>query len=504
MLNYYTSFCRRKSVEFREEERWIGMSDRKNMTTGVAWKEILLFSLPIMFGQFLQQLYNTVDGIVVGNFAGATPEACEAALAAVGGCMSLIMLFLAISIGFGNGGAVLVAQLYGAKRIHELRRAASTLLITLVSLGLFLAVVGSVFSPWLVVKLMRVTDPNIKDMAIQYFAIYSVGLIFQYAYNSIAGILRAIGDSQATMWFLIVSAVLNTVLDLLFVIKFGWGVVGVAVATVIAQAASAIVSLVYMIKKYPIFRFGKGEFVFDKGKFMISLRLGIPAIVQQAVVSVGNVFIQRLVNSFGQTTMSAFTVGNRMESYALVPIFGMNMGSATFTGQNVGAGKYDRVHQGWKVSTIMACIASAIISLILNLFAPEFAALFNLSGEAAAQAVEYQRYISYCIILFAAYMPTSGLLQGAGDALWSSAASLLTLTIRVLTAYGLAYLLDFGYASCWMTMPIGWAVGILFTYPRYFRGKWKNKAVVKPLEEGAMVEAGLLTGEDGAEDSDDQ
>ena len=243
------------------------------MTTGPEWKEILLFSLPIMAGQFLQQLYNTVDGVVVGRYGGATQAICENMIAAVGSCVSLIFLFLAISIGLGNGGAVLVAQLYGARRTHELRRAASTLLITLVGLGTFLTVAGSVFAKPLVVGLMRVRDPDIVDMAIEYFAIYSLGLIFQYVYNAVAGILRAIGDSRATMYFLIVSAVLNTILDVWFVVSFGWGVVGVAVATVIAQAASAAVSVAYMFIKYPIFRFKKGEFVFDREKFAISLKL---------------------------------------------------------------------------------------------------------------------------------------------------------------------------------------------------------------------------------------
>ena len=240
--------------------------NRRDMTSGPEWKEILLFSLPIMLGQFLQQLYNTVDGVVVGRYGGATQAICENMIAAVGSCVSLIFLFLAISIGLGNGGAVLVAQLYGARRTHELRRAASTLLITLVGLGTFLTIVGSVLAKPLVVGLMRVRDPDIIDMAIDYFAIYSLGLIFQYIYNAVAGILRAIGDSRATMYFLIVSAVLNTILDVWFVVSFGWGVVGVAVATVIAQAASAVVSVAYMFIKYPIFRFGKGEFVFDRAK----------------------------------------------------------------------------------------------------------------------------------------------------------------------------------------------------------------------------------------------
>lgn len=474
---------------------WSESLEQRDMTSGSEWKEILLFSLPIMAGQFLQQLYNTVDGVVVGNYGGATQTICENMIAAVGSCVSLIFLFLAISIGLGNGGAVLVAQLYGARRTTELRRAASTLLITLVGLGTLLTIVGSVFARPLVVGLMRVTSPAIMDMAIEYFAIYSLGLIFQYIYNAVAGILRAIGDSRATMYFLIVSAGLNTVLDIWFVASFGWGVMGVAVATVIAQAASAAVSVAYMFIKYPIFRFKRGEFVFDREKFAISLKLGIPAIIQQAVISLGNVFIQRLVNSFEDATMAAFTVGNRMEAYALVPIFGLNTGVATFTGQNVGALKYDRVHRGWRVSTIMSCISSVAIGLVINLLAVQFARLFNLSGEAMAQAVEYQRYMSYCVVLFAAYMPTSGLLQGAGDAIIVSFTSLATLSARVASAYLLAYAFHVGYASCWLALPVGWTLGIAITYPRYFGKKWMEKRVVRdpvPVTISEAEEAELL------------
>ena len=463
------------------------MDARSDMTVGSEWKELLLFSLPIMAGQFLQQLYNTVDSIVVSRYGGATVEICNAMFAAVGSCTSLIFLFLAISLGLANGGGVLIAQLYGARRETELRRAASTLLITQAALGAALAIFGSLGAELLVVGLMRVTDAASRDYAIQYFAIYAVGLIFQYIYNAVAGVLRAVGDSKASMYFLIVSAGLNTVLDLWFVISFGWGVIGVAAATVIAQAVCAAFSIFYMFRRYPIFRFKRHEFVFDTGKFRLCLKLGIPAIIQQAVVSLGNVFIQRLVNSFGQITMSAYNAGNRMESYALIPIFGMNNAEASFTGQNVGAQKYDRVKRGWRYGTIMSCVMSVIIAVLLYIFSTDFAQLFSLSGEALNQAVEYQRWMSCVIILFAIYMPTSGLLQGAGDVMWTSMMSFVTLAVRVAAAYAMVYAFDVGYAACWLNIPFGWGLGMLLGIPRYLAGSWKSKRVVgdvMPEEEG--------------------
>ena len=454
------------------------MDARRDMTVGAEWKELLLFSLPIMAGQLLQQLYNTVDSIVVSRYGGPTREICDAMFAAVGSCTSLIFLFLAISLGLANGGGVLVSQLYGARRETELRRAASTLLITQAALGAFLAVAGSLGARALVVGLMRVTDPACREYAIEYFAIYAVGLVFQYIYNAVAGILRAVGDSKASMYFLCVSAVLNTVLDLWFVISFGWGVVGVAVATVLAQAVCAAFSIFYMFRRYPIFRFRRGEFVFDTGKFRLCLSLGIPAIIQQAVVSLGNVFIQRLVNDFGQVTMSAFNAGNRMESYALIPIFGMNNAEASFTGQNVGAEKYGRVRRGFRAGTAMSCCMSVLISAALYLLAPDFARLFSLEGEALAQAVEYQRFMSLCIILFALYMPASGLLQGAGDVVWTSMMSFSTLALRVAASYTMVYALGVGYHACWWNIPFGWGLGCVLAFPRYFSGRWKSKRVV--------------------------
>ena len=454
------------------------MDARRDMTVGSEWKELLLFSLPIMAGQFLQQLYNTVDSIVVSRYGGATQEVCDAMFAAVGSCTSLIFLFLAVSLGLSNGGGVLAAQLYGARRERELRRAASTLLITQAALGAGLAVFGCLGAELLVVGLMRVTDEASRAYAIEYFAIYAVGLVFQYVYNAVAGILRAVGDSRASMYFLFVSAGLNTVLDLWFVISFGWGVVGVAVATVAAQAVCAAFSILYMVRRYPVFRFGRGEFVFDREKFALCIKLGIPAAAQQAVVSLGNVFIQRLVNSFGQVTMSAFNAGNRMESYALVPIFGMNSAAASFTGQNVGAEEYGRVRRGWRAGTAMCCAMSVVISALLFLLAPDFARLFSLSGGALEQAVSYQRFVSLFVILFAVYMPTSGLLQGAGDVLWTTLMSFATLGLRVLAAYVMVYAFDVGSAACWYNIPFGWGLGCLLGIPRYLSGAWKSKRVV--------------------------
>ncbi len=441
------------------------------MTTGTEWKRILLFALPIMFGQLLQQLYSTIDGIVVGNYVG------ETALAAVGTCTSLTMLFLAAAMGLSNGAGIMIAQFFGAKRHEDLRQAASTAFLLLGLLGVAFALLGVLFARPLLGGLMNVAEGEILEQAVVYFKIYAVGLLFQFGYNAVSYILRAIGDSRATMYFLCVSAVMNLVLDLLFVIVFRWGVAGAAVATVIAQVCSMSASILYMNRKYELLRFKLSELRFFPEKGKLCLRLGVPTTLQQIAISFGNVLMQRLINSFGQYTMAACTVGMRVESYTMVPILGLNMGMATFTGQNVGAGNYDRVRRGLRGTILVSVVCTAVIVFITFTFAPALSRLFGVSGESLRQAVENIRFQSLCFLIFSVYLTINGLLAGSGDVMFSSIGSLTSLFLRVVFAYFFAYALHMGYPSCWYSIPIGWAVSLIVMILRYRSGKWKEKSV---------------------------
>lgn len=443
------------------------------MTEGTEWKQILLFALPILLGNLLQQLYNTVDTIVVGNYVS------QDALAAVGGCFPMVMLLLSISMGMGGGGSVIVAQYYGGGRMDEMRRAVSTLIIMLVSMGVVFTVIGVTCCRWLVVDLLRVADPSIQAYTIEYFQTYAFGLVIQYLYNAISSVLRSLGDSKSTSLFLCVAAIINVVLDLYFVLGLGLGVFGVALATVLSQIGCCTVSIIYMLKRYPMFRFKRSEFVFDVKIFKIALRLGVPATIQHSIMSFGNILIQRLVNSFGAYTMTAFTIGHRIESYAMMPMFALNLGLSTFTGQNVGAGKFDRARRGLFSSVTMALIELCVICPMLYFFSPWLAQVFGAEGEALRQSIEMIRFMSFAFFIFAFYQPTAGFLQGAGDAMVSTAASITLLGVRVICAYGMVYLFDFGYNVAWTTMPIGWVCAGIITYTRFFSGKWKSKALVR-------------------------
>ena len=446
---------------------------KRDMTAGAEWKHILLFSLPIMAGNLLQQLYNTVDGIVVGNFVS------QNALAATGSAGTLAFIFLAFAIGFGNGAGVMIAQFFGARQYEDLRSAVSTALILLVCMGAFFSVFGCLFARTLLHGLMNVAAGEVLELAVRYFAVYALGLVLQFIYNAVAAILRAVGDSQATLYFLLVSSAANLLLDLLFVIVFGWGVAGAAAATVLSQLGSAAVSVVYMFRKYPIFRFGRGEFVFREDKCRLCLRLGVPNTIQQSIVSFGNVFIQRLVNSFGPAAMAAFTVGVRMEGYLFVPAVGLSVGMSTFTAQNIGAGKYDRVRRGCRGAvTIILCIALTL-EVLSYIFAASLSALFGVEGEALTLSISYVRFLAFFFWLFAVYITFSGLLQGAGDVMYALAGSLISLAIRVILSYLLVRGFGQDFSAIWRAMPVGWVFCLSMVLVRYFTGGWKEKGVVK-------------------------
>lgn len=447
-----------------------------DMTVGTEWKQILLFALPIMAGQFLQQLYNTVDGIVVGNYVS------EAALGAVGACTTLAMLFLAFSNGFGNGCGVMIAQLFGAGRMEDVKRAVATGLILLTGMGLMAVSLGLFGAEWLVVHLLNISEAHLIDLSVSYFSLYALGLVFTFLYNCVASILRAVGDSKATLYFLCVSAVMNLGLDILFVAGFDWGVAGAAIATVLAQIACVIVCFMYMFIRYPMFRFHKDEFHFDSALGKLCLELGIPMSLQMAIVSCGNVLMQRLVNHFGETTMAAFTCGLRIENYCMIPAMGFNSAMSMFTGQNIGAGKLNRIAQGWRSAVKMAMAVTFVIATMLYAGAYPLSALFGVDGEAQLQAVDYIRFVSYMMLIFSVYLTTNGVVQGSGDALYASICSFSTLGVRVALSYALVFLFNFDYHVLWRCIPIGWLFAMFLALHYFLTGKWKHKSIIGGIQ----------------------
>ncbi len=442
----------------------------KTMTEGKEWKLILLFTLPLMAGNLLQQLYNTVDGIIVGNFVS------EDALAAVGTCSPLTMLFIAIAVGMSNGAAVVISQLFGARRIEEMKRSIATSLILLFWMGVAFSVLGCVLAKWMLNTVLGVQDYLLAD-AVLYFRVYAIGLLFQFVYNIVAAVLRSLGDSRATLYFLLISSVCNVVLDLVAVLVLHWGVMGAALATVVSQLVSAAASIYYLFQRYPDLRFAKGEFRFDGEKGVLIMKMGIPSTLQQCVASLGHVAIQRVINAFDIT--AGYTAAMRIESFILIPIQGFFMGMATFTGQNLGAGKLDRIYRALRHTMAMSMIVVAGVIAIIFPLAPQLVALFGVTGASAAIAAHYLRFIVFAFAVFCIYFCVNGVLQGAGDVGFCAFNTFSGLAMKVIFVYIAAFLTPIGMRAIWWGSLASWVYSLTLAVLRYRFGPWRNKCIVK-------------------------
>lgn len=443
----------------------------RDMTTGSEAKHIISFALPIMGGLVLQQLYNTVDSVVVGRYLG------ELALSSVGACSALTMFVVSFATGLCNGAGVLYAQLFGAKKLEDLRSGLSTGMCLLTALSIVITLLGITLAVPLFHALHVPAD--VFDNAVLYFRIYCIGLIFQFIYNVVTAALRGVGDSQATLWFLLIASILNIILDVFFVIVLRWGVMGTAVATVICQAVCAAVSVVYMVKKYSFYRFGKGQFVFVGEKCRLILQLGVPTMIQMCIVSGGNVLISYVVNDLGTASLAANTAAGRIESYLFIPCQGLNNGISTFAGQNVGAGKPDRVRSG-RVQARKILVPVAVgLAALLFIFAKQLIGLFGVEGQALTWGVQHLRFIAPFFVFFALYMSNAGVLTGSGDVKAASGITLGVLAVRVALTYVFCYLFHMGFKALYWPNPFGWVFGLILSFIRFRSGKWETKRVVK-------------------------
>ena len=443
------------------------------MLEGPEWKSILLFAIPILLGQLLQQLYSTVDGIIVGNFVS------ENALGAVGTSTVVTIGMSAIAFGMSTGCSVAVGQFFGAGREKDMRSTAATALVLLAGLGVGMALLGVLFADFIAVSILGIESAEVAAFAATYLRIYSVGFIVQYVYNSINAILRSVGDSKAALYFLIVSTVVNVLLDLLFVAVLRWGVAGAAWATVIAQVACMAFSYGYMYRKYEVFRFRPAQLRPERDKLRLCVGLGVPTSLQHLVVSCGNIALQRLIDSFGEVTMAAYAVGRTYDHYLSVPCLSMFQSMTSFAGQNTGAGRYDRVKRGTFQAAGMAVAGVAVLGAIVWLAAAPLASVFGVAGETRVQAVGYLRFIAVAYPLMAAYLPFNGCFQGCGEPLAATASSIVALSTRVGAAYLMAYAFRVGYSSGWKSYAVGWGCALIYVLIHFYRGKWMTKSIVK-------------------------
>lgn len=435
------------------------------MTEGTPWKHIVRFALPVLLGSLLQQLYNTVDTIIVGNFTG------EEALSAVGTTGTFTFFFLAIAMGLSAGNGVVIAQNYGADDEQKMRTTASAGIRFMMLTGVVVTVAGLLLARPAYRYLIAVPE-DILDMTLLYFRIYALGLVFQFGYNIFASILRAVGDSAATMYFLIISSVANVILDLLFVAVFDWGVAGAAIATVISQLGSFVAAYVYMSRRYPVFRFKLSEYRHDRDAIARTVKIGAPISLQLVIVSLGLTLIQRAVNEFGKTMIASFTVGQRIEQYINLPCNALQTTLATYTGQNIGAGRIDRVKKGTKQGILISLGVTVVISTLIWTFSSGIAGLFGLGGAAMAYCVPHLRTIAFVNVILASYVPLFGVYQGMGHSGVPAIVATCALGVRVTVVYLFRYSEFFGHTIIWWNGLFGFGMGCMVAWIYYLSGRW--------------------------------
>ena len=448
----------------------------KNLTEGKPLPLLFFFALPMVAGNLFQQLYNMVDTAVVGKFVG------EDAVAAVGSSFPIVFLSVAVASGLSMGCNVVVSQLFGAGRIHEMKSTISTAIISLSVLGLIIMGLGTVFAGPLLHLLG--TDPDIMADSELYLQIYFGGAVFLFLYNTLNGIYNAQGDSKTPLIFLIISSLTNIVLDLLFVIQFDMRVAGVAWATLIAQGMCAVASLIVMyrrMKRLPCEEGRENEKVplFHMTAVRRIAQIGLPSMLQQSLVSLSMMMMQGLVNSYGKVLVAGYTAATKIDTLAMLPNMNFSNAMSSYTAQNIGARREDRVHQGYKACMFMVLIFSLVITLIIYLFGPQLLGLFlnqGAEGSAMSYGLSYMKTVSVFYILMGFLFVGNGLLRGAGDMGAFMLSSMSNLFSRVAVAYLLAHFI--GASAIWWSIPIGWGIGSIFSFLRVKSGKWRLSRLV--------------------------
>lgn len=446
-----------------------------DMTVGEPWKQIVRFTVPMLIGNIAQQLYNTVDSIVVGQYVG------DNALAAVGSASPILNLLLVLFIGISMGGSIMVAQYFGAKQREELSyTVGNCILLTAIATGIIMLLSLILVRPLL--ELLNTPD-SIIEWCYSYLMIMFLGFVGCAYYNILSGVLRGLGDAFSALVYLLVSTVLNILLDLLFVAKLGMGVSGVAWATVIAQAVSAVLCFIRMAKLTDIFDLKFQYIKYNKKYAGKIIKLGLPSGLTQAIFSMAMIVVQSLTNSFGEMFISANVIVMRVDGFAMLPNFSFGSAMTTYAGQNVGAREHERVVKGAKQGTLVAVLTTATLTALILIFGKQLMGIFTNTTELVELSRNMMGIIAAGYVAMAVTQSLSGVMRGAGDTMTPMWISLFTTVIvRVPVAYGIAFLtrsaaLPNGRQECiFISLLCSWLIGALITVIFYLRGKWKKKA----------------------------
>lgn len=442
----------------------------KNLTEGKEGKLILNFALPMLAGNVFQQMYNVVDSIIIGKVLG------KEALAAVGANFPLIFALISFVVGIAIGSTVIISQYFGAKQMDKVKRTIDTLYIFMFFASILITTVGILTSKY-IFKLISLPD-DVIGLAVNYFNVYAIGFIFFFGFQGTSAILRGLGDSKTPLYFLIISTLTNIGLDLFFVMVLGWGVEGVALATVIAQAGAFFTIIWYLNRYHSFLDFSPLKMRFDREIFKKSLKIGLPTGFQQTFVSLGFLALYRIVNMFGTPTIAAYTIAMRIDMFAAMPAMNFSAALSTFVGQNIGANKFERINRGLNATLGMSSIISVIVTILAMFFAEPLMYLFTNDQEVVEVGKQYIYVVSGFYIIFSTMFVLSGVLRGAGDTFFPMIITILSLwVIRIPASYFLS--LTMGAVGIWWGIPVAWVFGVTASYVYYKTGRWKLKAVVK-------------------------
>lgn len=456
---------------------WKAMFGAQDMTVGKPIRNLAAFAIPLLIGNLAQQMYNTVDSIIVGRYVG------DSALAAVGTSGPVLNLLLLLFMGISTGAGILVSQYFGAHRRRDLEAAVGTCL----TLTFIASVIIMLIGPFIIGPLMTLLDtpPDVYDMAVDYLTIIVLGIMGTGYYNIASGVLRGLGDAFSPLLYLIVACLLNIVLDVVFVANFGMATAGVAWATIIAQAVSALLCLWRLAHMKDTLLLTPRTLLPDKRMMASTIRLGLPSGLTQAIFSMAAIVVQALTNSFGTSVIACAIVVMRVDGFAMMPNFTFGMAMTTFVGQNVGAGRMDRVQEGVRDGVRMGLAIAVVLVAGILLFGENLMRLFTQTEEVVRLGVHMLRILAVGYIAMAVTQSLSGVMRGAGDTLTPMWVSLLTtIVIRVPIAYGIAYatrseaLPNGTPDSIFISLLVSWVLGAAITALLYRRGKWRSAVVM--------------------------
>ncbi|MBK8806490.1 MAG: MATE family efflux transporter [Bacteroidales bacterium] len=438
----------------------------KDLTQGKIGMGIIHFAVPVILGQVIQQLYTVTDSIIVGRYIG------DEALAAVGASFPIIFLLISLIVGISGGTTILISQYYGAKQFDKINQAIQTLTIYLFFSSILIAVLGIVFCES-IFRFMNLPEAIIPE-ATTYLTVYWYGLIGLFGYYGMSAVLRGLGDSKTPLYVLIISSVVNVVLDIIFIAYLDMGIAGAAYATIISQISTFIGLIIFLNRRHEFVKISLWNNAFNMKIFLSSIRIGLPSGIQQAFVALGSIALLKIVSSFDNSDLvAAYVAAIRIDMFATVPAMAIATAVSTFVGQNIGANKLDRVQKGYQFSMLFSVVTSLLLTVCVICFKHTIMGLFTQNTAIIDFGADYLTITAIFYFAYGILFTNNGVLRGAGDTIIPMFITLFALwVVRIPLAYYFSQ--HWGIVGIWWAIPAGTCFGMLLSYFYYKTGRWKK------------------------------